>query len=156
MLRMHKSCTCSLVCLICFNWWTTRNKLNIQLSPFTYLRKNKHLSFMFFGTLMCILALFSKLSVVCLVLSGPKGTSFFNCSKYSRSLARLQTHEQRVSKQTSNSRKVRLHLHTDRQELIHKAPKARKRFCCDFMSFTWTGKHEVTECYMIRGDSLQV
>lgn len=44
---------------------------------------------------MCILALFSKLNVVCLVLSGPKGTSFFSCSRYSRSLARLQTHKHR-------------------------------------------------------------
>lgn len=47
------------------------------------------------STLMCILALFSKLSVVCLVLSGPKGTSFFSCSRYSRNLARLQTHKHR-------------------------------------------------------------
>lgn len=54
-------------------------------------------------TLMCILALFSKLSVVCLVLSGPKGTSFFSCSRYSRSLARLQTHKHRASQQTSTS-----------------------------------------------------
>lgn len=53
------------------------------------------------NTLMCILALFSKLSVVCLVLSGPKGTSFFSCSRYSRSLARLQTHKHRPSQQTS-------------------------------------------------------
>lgn len=44
---------------------------------------------------MCILALFSKLSVVCLVLSGPNGTSFFSCSRYSRNLARLQTHKHR-------------------------------------------------------------
>lgn len=44
---------------------------------------------------MCILALFSRLSVVCLVLSGPKGTSFFSCSRYSRNLARLQTHKHR-------------------------------------------------------------
>lgn len=52
---------------------------------------------------MCILARFSKLSVVCLVLSGPKGTSFFSCSRYSRSLARLQTHKRRPSQQTSTS-----------------------------------------------------
>lgn len=58
-----------------------------------------------FSTLMCILALFSKLRVVCLVLSGPKGTSFFNCSKYSRSLARLQTHRRKMSQHTSTSRK---------------------------------------------------
>lgn len=57
-------------------------------------------------TLMCILALFSKLSVVCLVLSGPKGTSFFSCSRYSRSLARLQTHKHRASQQTSTSSRV--------------------------------------------------
>lgn len=55
------------------------------------------------NTLMCILALFSKLSVVCLVLSGPKGTSFFSCSRYSRSLARLRTYKQRPSQQTSTS-----------------------------------------------------
>lgn len=54
----------------------------------TWQRVNSH-------TLMCILALFSKLSVVCLVLSGPKGTSFFSCSRYSRNLARLQTHKHR-------------------------------------------------------------
>jgi len=41
-------------------------------------------------TLICILALFNRLRVVCLVLSGPSGTSCFSCSKYSRSLARLQ------------------------------------------------------------------
>lgn len=69
-----------------------------------------------FSTLMCILALFSKLSVVCLVLSGPKGTSFFNCSRYSRSLARLQTHKHRVSQQTSTSRKVRWHLRKQTDE----------------------------------------
>lgn len=42
-------------------------------------------------TLICILALFNRLRVVCLVLSGPRGTSCFSCSKYSRSLARLQS-----------------------------------------------------------------
>lgn len=41
-------------------------------------------------TLICILALFNRLRVVCLVLSGPSGTSCFSCSKYSRSLARLK------------------------------------------------------------------
>lgn len=41
-------------------------------------------------TLICILALFNRLRVVCLVLSGPRGTSCFSCSKYSRSFARLQ------------------------------------------------------------------
>lgn len=41
-------------------------------------------------TLICILALFNRLRVVCLVLSGPRGTSCFSCSKYSRSLARLK------------------------------------------------------------------
>lgn len=86
---------------------------------------------------MCILALFSKLSVVCLVLSGPKGTSFFNCSKYSRSLARLQTHKHRVSQQTSTSRKVRRHLHkqTDKSSAHPHVPERQKQIlfllCCD-------------------------
>lgn len=75
-----------------------------------------------FSTLICILALFSKLSVVCLVLSGPKGTSFFNCSKYSRSLARLQTHKHRVSQQTSTSRKVKRHLHKQTDENLSAHP----------------------------------
>lgn len=44
----------------------------------------------FVCTLMCILARLSRLSVVWRALSGPKGTSCFNCSRYNRSLARLQ------------------------------------------------------------------
>lgn len=61
---------------------------------------------------MCILALFSKLSVVCLVLSGPKGTNFFNCSKYSRSLARLQAHKHRVNQHTFHQQNSGLHKQT--------------------------------------------
>ncbi len=114
----------------------------------------------FFSTLMCILALFSKLSVVCLVLSGPKGTSFFNCSKYSRSLARLQTYKHRVSQQTSTSRKVRRHLHKQTDESSSTRPwKAETntvppalRLSCSFTKAVRTA----TEYYMTRVDALQV
>lgn len=40
-------------------------------------------------TLMCNLAFVSKLSVVCLLASGPRGTSPFSFSKHNRRWARL-------------------------------------------------------------------
>lgn len=41
-------------------------------------------------TFMCNFALISKLSVVCLLVSGPSGTSIFSFSKHNRRWARLQ------------------------------------------------------------------
>lgn len=86
----------------------------------------------FFGfvwsTLMCILALFSKLSVVCLVLSGPKGTSFFSCSKYSRSLARLQTHKHKgESADIHQQKSEKAPTQTDCRELIPYVPEGQKQ-----------------------------
>lgn len=94
-----------------------------------------HIQLHFFNTLMCILALFSKLSVVCLVLSGPKGTSFFNCSRYSRSLARLQTHKYRPSqKQESEMAPTQ----TDGGGLICTSLKGRKASCSSYtLSFSF-------------------
>lgn len=48
-------------------------------------------------TLMCVLARLRRLSVVWRVLSGPRGTSCFSCSRYSLSLARLQEPETELS-----------------------------------------------------------
>lgn len=98
----------------------------------------------FFSTLMCILALFSRLSVVCLVLSGPKGTSFFNCSKYSRSLARLQTTQDTgwVSKHPL-AQKRRLHLQKyTNNRLSTRPPKDRNKsnslfVHCEFYVLGW-------------------
>ena len=77
---------------------------------------------------MCILALFSKLSVVCLVLSGPKGTSFFSCSKYSRSLARLQTHKHKgESADIHQQKSEKAPTQTDCRELIPYVPEGQKQ-----------------------------
>lgn len=43
-------------------------------------------------TLMCNFAFVSKLRVVCLLVSGPSGTSPFSFSKHSRRWARLEEH----------------------------------------------------------------
>lgn len=53
-------------------------------------------------TLMCNLAFMSKLSVVCLLDSGPSGTSTFSFSRHSRRWARLEENH-RSSQQTPTS-----------------------------------------------------
>lgn len=84
---------------------------------------------------MCILALFSRLSVVCLVLSGPKGTSFFSCSRYSRSLARLQRHTSTEARGPSDDIQQSNSQHTQNvgdncQTKIH------KQFASNITTFT--------------------
>lgn len=62
---------------------------DLKIVEFLFKKNVQYNIYMCF-TLICILALFSRLSVVCLLLSAPKGTSCFSSSKYSRSLARLK------------------------------------------------------------------
>lgn len=52
-------------------------------------------------TLMCNLAFMSKLSVVCLLDSGPSGTSTFSFSKHSRRWARLEENHQSAQRATT-------------------------------------------------------
>jgi len=69
-------------------------------------------------TLMCSLAFISRLRVVCLLVSGPKGTRDFKRSKHSRRFARREGErgreretERDVSKGDESVPAITTHLH---------------------------------------------